>query len=700
MSRQGRFNWTGGAQTIRKIVSAGNYLTVAERCAERGLMLDHSTLSIIDRLTSSYWWKIYREQPKQRNDMRSTGKGLTVNTYPEGAIKTLDVVIDGMLDHHFGDSLPTDDVLPPSISVKLIEHFFKFKFHDFQSASIEHLLRGDNVILHVPTGSGKTVVFQAASRALFERGVTLVVYPLKALVLDQQRSAAAHGVTAVAVDGDVKGNRRDAAFKRISSDPSVSMVLTTPETLVESNAFRQKIAARGVSLIVIDEAHVYDEWALSFRNSYQKLGEIIPGLGRHLRVLLCSATLTAQGAANAARALKIYDWKTVVRRPIRPNLKFRTLTRPIGEFLIDAHSRRPSRADGPAPGIAFFSWVKSLGLSAKTIKETLSKVPLSYHGQMSSSGRKAVQTEWTNEDRWVLATKAFGMGIDKPNVRTILHAQLPASILDYAQEVGRAGRDGKESICYLPKHDWMGTSTCALGTAAGFLLSISYPEIDHVKSVWSHICANLEVGRWHDIVFEEVGEELGTSWEMIYKCFSWLSIAGMVERRSLADEWEFIFPAAYKKTPSDKTREQLSALKVFITKIGVQKGAAFTVGVYDLEDAAPNIMSNPDGGPNGNWRAKLNRWDKAGYVCTEAPKARVKTRIIATSWAAWKTSDAPKLLKLAKVTAWANHQKMIRLALAPAADRAKMIEEAISLDDVEFHRLLAEVRAEAEKKLN
>jgi len=698
MARQSRFNWTGGAQTIRKIASAGSYITVAERCAERGLMLDQSTLAIIDKLAAGYWWKIYRRQPKQRNDMASTSKGLMLNTYPEGAVKTLDVVIDGMLAHHFGDGLPDDDVLPPSISIKLIEHYFKFKFHSFQSASIEQLLRGNNVILHVPTGSGKSIVFQAASRALFERGVTLVIYPLKALLLDQQRSAAAHGVTAVAVDGDVKGRSREEAFRRISTDPTVSMVLTTPETLVESAAFRQRVAARGVSLVVVDEAHVYDEWALSFRNSYQKLGEIIPGLGRHLRVLLCSATLTAQGAANAARALRIYDWECVVRRPVRPNLKFRTLTRPTDEFLIDAHSINPSRADGPAPGIAFFAWVKSLNKTVRAISEKLSKIPLRYHGKMSPSARRAVQAEWTNNEHWVLATKAFGMGIDKPDVRTILHAQLPGSILDYAQEVGRAGRDGKESICYLPKHDWMGDETRALGTASAFLLSISYPEIDHVKAVWEHICTKLEAGRWHDVEFEEIGEDMGTTWIMIQKCFSWLVLAGMVERRSLADVWEFIFPVSHKKKPSAQTKKQLQEFKDFARKVGTQKAAAFTVGAYDIEDAAPRILSNSDGEPNGNWRSKLNRWVKAGYICSEAPRTKIKTRIVAASWDAWGDSDAPKLLKLAKATAWASHKKMVNLAMAPASERAKLIEEAISLDDVEFKRLLAEVRDEAEDK--
>ena len=616
--------------------------------------------------------------------------GLMVNTYPESASKLVDCVIDGMLAHHFGDGF-TGDVLPPAISVQLVEHYFKFKFHAFQRDAIEHLLCGDNVILHVPTGSGKSVVFQAASRALFERGVTLAVYPLKSLLADQCRSAEANGVTAVAIDGDVRGSKRSEAYRRIATDASVSMVLTTPETLMSSGLLRKRLAARGVALVVIDEAHVYDEWALSFRNSYQKIGSVLPLLGKAQRILLCSATLTAQGAANAARALGVYEWACVKRRSVRPNLKFKTLTKPVVDFLRDGHSLTSNATKAIAPGIAFFSWVRSLRAVAADVDKRATTPALTYHGQMSRDARVANQNDWMQNSRWMLATKAFGMGIDKSNVRTILHAQLPTSILDYAQEVGRAGRDGKDAYCYLPIEDCMGYETRPLGTAAEFLVSISLPKLQDIRVVWNYFIGRNTADRWDEVPFSEVAEEIDFDHFLVEKCVSWLCIAGMLEQRTMADVWEFIFPVKYGKKPPKKTLAQLGRFSAFVRRVGQRKGPAFYVDAYDIVENAPILLG--DGTKrDANWRAKLGRWAKNEYVYIEIPNKMLKTRVLAASWEAWDSSDAPLLLNLALTTARDNLAKMQALAAAPAAQRGAMIEKAISLDEVEFRRLLVEMQ--------
>jgi len=693
MPRQGRFNWTGGARSIQSTVMPNDHITVSGRCADRGLMLDQRTIEIIDKIASKHWWRTYQCRPRQVSSMRSTGKNRTVYAYPARETGFIDAVIDGMLAEYLDGEVPESvEVLPPKVSIAIIEQQFGIRFRSFQFASLEKLLLGHNVILHVPTGSGKSIVFQAASRVLFERGVTLAIYPLKSLLQDQKRSADARGITAITIDGDTKGRRRKNALKQIRTNPKVSMVLTTPETLMESRNLRSALLDRKVALVVVDEAHVYDEWALSFRNSYQKLGEILPELGKDLRVLLCSATLTAKGAVNAVNALKIYEWECVVRRAVRPNLKFATLKRPVDDFLIDAHSRNPARKDGPAPGIAFFCWVKSLKATADEIRQSLNHIPIIYHGQMSPASRRAAQSEWTTHDRWILATKAFGMGIDKPNVRTILHAQLPASILDYAQEVGRGGRDGKETICYLPKADYMGWKTDALGKAAEFLISISYPTVMDIKSVWKALEEIIEQGRWCDVDLDALGGSLGLRALMAQKCVSWLALAGMVERRVLAEEWEFIFPSKSEKSPSAGTLKQLKALQDFLRRDGYRRGAGWYVGAIELEDEMPALMSHADGSANHNWREKLTRWRNSGYVIAEPPSNKVKTRLTASSWGAWDASDAPVLLKKAYKIAVNNFNRMHDLAEAAPEDRASMIERAISLDVETFKAKLAQIR--------
>ena len=674
-------------------------VTVAGRCADRGLMLDKKTTNILDKLMSRVWWSVHGRPPQSASNFHTTGKGIDVNTYPHGSERLIDMVIDAMLAEYVEEKEIEDrlEILGPQISISIIEQQFNVTFRDFQSASLEGLLRGKNVILHVPTGSGKSIVFQAASRVLFERGITVAVYPLKSLLIDQQRSAANHGVTAVAINGDVKGSRRRDALKRITTDPDVSMVLTTPETLMASSALRAKLLARGVSLVVIDEAHVYDEWALSFRNAYQRLGRVLPGLGSNVRTLLCSATLTARGAVNAARALKIYDWECVVRRAVRPNLKFANLPRSVPSFLSDALSYNPAQQDAISPGIMFFSWVNSLRLTTDQVGQSLSVNPIVYHGKMSPSNRQAAQAEWILNDRWIVATKAFGMGIDKPNVRTIVHAQLPTSILDYAQEVGRAGRDGLPSICYLSDVDHMGDRVQPLGTAADYLVNVSFPEVADIRKVWTLLKTKMKLGKFYDLSTRKLAEIIykdctHKEHELVLKCVSWLTIAGMIERRVLGGEWEFIFPEKPKKLPKGRIAKQLTEFRNFVRGKGYRKNAAYLIDQYELEDNAANLFCAANGKPVTNWRAKLRRWIKAGWVFAESPNDRAKVQRISSSWSDYKTSGAGALLVQARNTTYENLDKMLEVAYAAPADRADMIEKAISLNVEDFAVGLAKLR--------
>ena len=304
------------------------------------------------------------------------------------------------------------------------------------------LRAGRDTLLIVPTGGGKSLCYQLPS--LFLPGPTVVVSPLLALLEDQYLKLQQLGIPAVRLDSTVGAVDRRAALKRVAEGGPL-LVLTTPETLAgsELGAILEK---NPPSLVAVDEAHCVSEWGHDFRPAYLALGQRLQAL-RAERILALTATATEAVREDIVRYLGLRDPEIIIASPHRQNLMFST-REARGDEKLRQLAKLARRL--PRPGIVYCSTTKSvedvwLGLR-------LIKVPCArYHGKMTDKERTEHQARFMKKGKRIVmvATSAFGLGIDKPDIRYIIHFQAPASLERYLQEAGRAGRDGHPARCIL-----------------------------------------------------------------------------------------------------------------------------------------------------------------------------------------------------------------------------------------------------------
>ncbi|MGD9725363.1 MAG: LAGLIDADG family homing endonuclease [Nitrospira sp.] len=306
-----------------------------------------------------------------------------------------------------------------------LEEIGEGEFFGFSLTGDGRFLLGDFTITH---NSGKTVAFQGAPYVSPHPGITVILYPLRALVKDQTRRFVELGLPAVTLYGETPLGERSGIYDKIT-DGSAKFLLTTPESFDMNRKLQDVLAKRGVNVLAVDEAHAYEEWADGFRPVYRRAGRIAERVGVR-QFLLCSATLTKKGFKTATETIGRDEWTIVQVPPVRKNLHYRDLSSPSSEILT-----RAVRGDGlEAPGIVFFTTIKCLNETAELIERRAKRKVLRYHGSMSGKERKEAQEAFMTGDTWIFATKAFGMGIDKDNIRNIVHCQVPNSVLSYAQE--------------------------------------------------------------------------------------------------------------------------------------------------------------------------------------------------------------------------------------------------------------------------
>ncbi len=287
----------------------------------------------------------------------------------------------------------------------------------------------------LPTGSGKSLCFQVPSLAL--PGPTLVLFPLLSLMADQAGKLAAAGVPVDVLKGGLTVREKEGIFERIKKG-AVRLLLATPEScLVPAN--QEAIAACGFSHLVVDEAHCVSEWGESFRPSYLRLGELADRLGVPL---ITAFTATASEAVLEKVKTILFagrETRVVATPPDRPNIHY-GVERALCRFHVIA---RLIRAEEGAT-IVFFRTRKGTELAARTLAERIrGREIFFYHAGLGKDERACVEGWFLKSPNGVLcATTAYGMGVDKPDIRAVIHADVPPSIEAYLQETGRAGRDG------------------------------------------------------------------------------------------------------------------------------------------------------------------------------------------------------------------------------------------------------------------
>lgn len=329
--------------------------------------------------------------------------------------------------------------------LKTLQRYFSYPdFRSPQETVIQHILSGRHALVIMPTGMGKSLCFQIP--ALMSESLCIVLSPLIALMKDQVDQLVEKGIPATYINSSLKRHQRQQRMEQVKAG-HVKLLYVAPERFRKAE-FRELVKDLEVSLLAIDEAHCMSEWGHDFRPDYSRIAEFRELINNPVTVAL-TATATPEVQRDIRRQLGFApDEMPLFHVGIaRPNLSLS-----VSEVWDDNDKCRhivEALRGRPGSAIVYFSLIKTLErFSDRLLAEGLDHVV--YHGKLSARERREIQDLFMEGvEPIVLATNAFGMGIDKADIRQVIHAELPSTVEAYYQEIGRAGRDGEDSECTL-----------------------------------------------------------------------------------------------------------------------------------------------------------------------------------------------------------------------------------------------------------
>jgi ATP-dependent DNA helicase RecQ len=351
-----------------------------------------------------------------------------------------------------------------------LEKYFGFReFREPQGEVISGILNGQDVFVVMPTGGGKSLCYQLP--AILRDGVTVVVSPLVALMKDQVDALVTKGLSATLINSTISGGEQQQRIRRMR-EGEFKLVYIAPERF-RSRSFLQALGQITIGLFAIDEAHCMSQWGHDFRPDYFRLGSVLEELGRP-QVAAFTATATPEVRTDIVHRLGLENPSIFVAGFARPNLRFLVTET---EREPDKYNRLRDLVRRHRTGIVYCATRKRVDLVSEELRSWGIRV-VSYHGGIDDAGREEAQNQFTQNNCDVaVATNAFGMGIDRADIRFVLHFEIPGSLEAYYQEAGRAGRDGESAECEL-------LFNYADTRVQDFFIDGSNPSVELIRNVY------------------------------------------------------------------------------------------------------------------------------------------------------------------------------------------------------------------------
>jgi len=366
--------------------------------------------------------------------------------------------------------------------VPSLQQYFSFdQFRPGQEQTINQLLSGHSALAIFPTGSGKSLCYQLTATHL--PNLTLVVSPLLALMKDQLEFLKSKGIAAASIDSSLTPDENQQVMADVRSG-KIKILMISVERF-KNERFRQFINSVTISMLVVDEAHCISEWGHNFRPDYLKIPQYQQELKIPL-VLLLTATATKKVKRDMCSKFDIAEQHVVQTGFYRANLDLNIV--PVSAQQKDASlSHLIKQQNGT--GIVYVTLQQTAEKVAAYLSQTGLKAA-AYHAGFDSDNRKHIQASFmAGQYDVVVATIAFGMGIDKSDIRYVIHYDLPKSIENYSQEIGRAGRDGQPSNCFVL------ANLDGINTVENFVYGDT-PELNGIQAVISNIQNEMQNGQW------------------------------------------------------------------------------------------------------------------------------------------------------------------------------------------------------------